>query len=283
MYISRAVSAGAVWNGIAAMWVPMPQLSAEARRLYEKLHGSERYDAFQESEGTIHGGTPPSNLGPLNVPESEPFYHKPEYDAESVFWSALSAILRVQPVDGEETALSAMSLADAWLRFGRHNIDPERIAMRRTMDEREYVFLGFCRPSYYCSLLQPCMEKVGTLLCDLAQQVAPSYSLMDKPPPRADHLHEAMQRLILNYLVDNRDKDIPLDPNRMRSTVYPGSQANNTTSASGSNHGSVVNARKRTREPEKDEAKKRISMRTKEFTLPVEAMTGFHHPYNPVS
>ena len=44
------------------------------------------------------------------------------------------------------------------------------------------------------------MGKVGTLLCNLAQQVAPSYPLMDKPPPRADHLHEAMQRLILNYL-----------------------------------------------------------------------------------
>ena len=216
MYISRAVSAGAVWNARGAVYVPMPELSGEARRLYEKVHGAERYRLFQDAEGTIHGGSIRSNEA---VGDLEPFTHKPEYDAESVFWSALSAIIRVQPSDDVETDTSMLALADAWEALERHKINEQNPHRRRVMDFREYVFLNHPLPEDYCDLLLPSMEAVGVLLHKIAQQVAPSYPMMAKPPPRADHLHEAMQRHILEYLVEHRDKDIPLDPTRMRPTT----------------------------------------------------------------
>ncbi|OSC96926.1 hypothetical protein PYCCODRAFT_1428812 [Trametes coccinea BRFM310] len=64
--------------------------------------------------------------------------------------------------------------------------------------------------------LLPAMAGVAPLLASLATHVFPSYTVMTPPPPHDDHLHEAMQRLILQYLVDNLDTPIPLLPGRLR-------------------------------------------------------------------
>ncbi|KAI0772794.1 hypothetical protein BD413DRAFT_34262 [Trametes elegans] len=103
MYIARAVAAGRVprdpW--MSTKFWKMPLLSAEARALYVAAHGEERYNRYNDGEGTYHGGVPPSTeLRPediSNLAKSVPFYHRWEYDAESVFWTLYSVLLRVIP------------------------------------------------------------------------------------------------------------------------------------------------------------------------------------------
>ena len=62
------------------------------------------------------------------------------------------------------------------------------------------------------------MQDVADLLYEMAKHVLPSYALMSKPPPHEDHLHEALQRLILEYLVAHKDNPIPLTPGVLRKT-----------------------------------------------------------------
>ncbi|KAI0681725.1 hypothetical protein C8Q76DRAFT_764007 [Earliella scabrosa] len=104
MYIARSVAAGHVWlSAVALSSKPMPTLLPEARVLYDKLHGPNRYKLYEDTpNATIHGGIPlPRGLDPVEMepPSRSEFYHKLEYDAESVFWSLASALLRVQPQD----------------------------------------------------------------------------------------------------------------------------------------------------------------------------------------
>ncbi|TFK78186.1 hypothetical protein K466DRAFT_668509 [Polyporus arcularius HHB13444] len=61
------------------------------------------------------------------------------------------------------------------------------------------------------------MRDVALLLAEISHQTSPEYEYWTPRPPD-DHLHEAVQRLILQYLVDHLDKDIPLDPTHRRPT-----------------------------------------------------------------
>lgn len=61
------------------------------------------------------------------------------------------------------------------------------------------------------------MADIAILLGSIAEQVSPEYAYWPVQPPE-DHLHEAIQRLILQYLVDHRDSDIALDPDNLRPT-----------------------------------------------------------------
>ncbi len=277
MYISRSVSVGKVWNaGPDITYVKMPELSSEARTLYDKVHGPQRYDHFKEEEETYHGGIRPPSGTKTDV--SKEFYHKMEYDAESVFWSALSTLLLVQPANEEETSTNSILLSRMWKEFQSHKIeDNAQAAFIPVIDPRERTFLR-CLDDFYLGTLLPCMRDVACLLYDLSRQVAPSYPLMPTPPPHPDHLHEAMQRLILNYLVDHRDKDIPLDPARLRSTTgppkdEPKADTKNTKSS---------RSRKRTRDAEDcigARQSKRIAQQ-RNSSLPVVAQTGFPYEFN---
>ena len=64
----------------------------------------------------------------------------------------------------------------------------------------------------------PELQDVGRLLYAIACQVRCEYALWDPQPPHPDHLHEAVQRLILQYLVDHKDQDVKLtgNPTRLR-------------------------------------------------------------------
>lgn len=265
MYISRAVSAGSVW-ATRAEYVQMPELSPEARELYDKVHGPDRYDYFKEAEDTVHGGVPPKDKK-HSTTQQLPFFHKPKYDAESVFWSTLSALLRVQPDAEEDDGTASEALIEHWQALAGHQIQ-EAQGVRIRVDRREATFLS-CTREDYLELLLPCMKDVGSLLYKLAEQVAPSYALMETPPPRWDHLHEAMQRLILDYLVEHRDKDIKLNPTKLRSTEPPKPRAPPVQSTS--------NARKRTRECDGSEGQRRSKRvaSMKEVNLPIQATRGF--------
>ncbi|KAI0772818.1 hypothetical protein BD413DRAFT_473514 [Trametes elegans] len=221
MYIARAVSAGEVYHCSvgAARYTQMPLLSERARALYVKLHGEDRYSKYNDDSGAerFHGGVPRTGDEEEleKIAEGIPFYHRWEYDAESVFWSMYSILLRVLPaghVDDNKRIVS--SLKNAWKTLEDHCIPSTRdsyfVDMRFLVARRRAAFLAPFPPS---------MQDVAALLFEIFRHVRPSYALMSTPPPFEDHLHEAMQRLILDYLVEHEDNPVPLTPGVLREPV----------------------------------------------------------------
>ncbi|KAI0657462.1 hypothetical protein C8Q70DRAFT_934829 [Cubamyces menziesii] len=220
-YIARAVSNGTpCCNPVTISNEKMPLLEGAAKALYIQVYGEERYNKYNDSANTIHGGIP---LSPtlsqrelLQRAEDMIFYHRWEYDAESALWTMYSALLRVTPVDFEETAAVRASLSDTWRSFRDHRIPAVRTT---TSDPRnsliERTIRGFRAP------FPPVMEPVADLLLDLCMQAFPSYAMMEQLPPLDDHLHEAMQRLILSYLVKHQDNPIPLVSGKRRAVNFP--------------------------------------------------------------
>ncbi len=190
----------------------MPALTGEAKLLYVQAYGQERYDQFAEkSPFTCHGAIPPSDL-PKPLPM---FVHRPCHDAESIFWTMFAAILHAQPASGTREPWASKRVADLWKKLHEHEI-PDNPADYD--DHREDIFHTLALP--WARYFHPDLRDVAQLLYDIRCQVAPEYEYWTPRPPD-DHLHEALQRLILQYLVDHRDKDISLDPGHLRPT-WPG-------------------------------------------------------------
>ena len=244
-YIARSVSLGKVLiDSDTLLADPMPELSEEAKNLYIKAYGKDRYDTYAEkvpplspavallaselvkefpdllaSRDTIHGGRPPSlsrmkDMKAKKVP-IVPFAHRPEHDVESVWWTMMSTLVRVQPANRPQEEFVPTSLSLLWQAFSEHAImaDPSPLHDRRStiLARRIEEWLSDFAPF-------PELQDVGRLLFAIACQVRCEYALWDPQPPHPDHLHEAVQRLILQYLVDHKDKDVKLtgDPSRLR-------------------------------------------------------------------
>ena len=208
MFIARSVCAGKYFRAVDAE--PMPQLLGEAKDMYIKAHGQERYDRYAEKDSdTCHGCIPPSRRasGP------SVFTHRPEHDAESVGWTMLYTLLRVRPETfHDEKKWAPHRVANIWDAFHKHAIDDEP---DDTSEQRTIVFQIEQRnwPLYF----PPEMADIAMMMYRIMQQVLPEYAYWPIQPPE-DHLHEAMQRIILQYLVDHRNKDIKLNPNNLRPT-----------------------------------------------------------------
>ncbi|KAI0772820.1 hypothetical protein BD413DRAFT_612307 [Trametes elegans] len=223
MYIARAVAAGRVprdpWVSIK-FW-KMPFLSGEARALYVAAHGEERYDRYNDGEGTHHGGvrlsTDISHEDLDDLAKSVTFYHRWEYDAESVFWTLYSVLVRVIPQGAQFSTGAQRVLSDMWETLSRHTIEDSNKSDSRT------PLLLFNGIDSFLEVFALEMHDVARMLVKMALQVAPSYALMTPLPPHDDHLHEAMQRLILDYLVAHLDNPIPLT-GELRETGQPTQQ-----------------------------------------------------------
>ncbi|KAI8989121.1 hypothetical protein BD414DRAFT_415419 [Trametes punicea] len=249
-YIARAVCSGFVLcAGTALAWRrQMPLLRGEAKDLYTMAHGEDRYNAYNDAANTIHGGIPPQDFDDFEMMMKAlamPFYHRWEYDAESVFWTMYSALLRVTPKQFVEDKHTHDGLNKDWSVLRDHAI-PE------VSDGNDTRMLLLDRPPHgFMRAFPPVMAPVARLLFDISRHVLPSYALMEKPPIHDDHLHEAMQRLILQYLVDNRDNPIPLEPATLRKIVVKDRPAVNrgTSGLSLADSSGSRASKKRSRDP----------------------------------
>ncbi|KAI0325361.1 hypothetical protein GY45DRAFT_1312281 [Cubamyces sp. BRFM 1775] len=219
-YIARAVSNGMpCCNPVTLLNEKMPLLDGAAKGLYIKVLGEERYNKYNDSPNTVHGGIPLPPLKEQDVlqrAEEMTFYHRWEYDAELVFWTMYSALLRVTPIGFEETETTLKSLSTAWMTFYNHSIPPDPTTMS---DPRNNLIK--LTPNKFRLAFPPTMELVADLLLELSRHVSPSYAMMEQLPPYDDHLHEAMQRLILRYLVAHLDDPIPLISGKRRAVNFP--------------------------------------------------------------
>ncbi|KAM5545933.1 hypothetical protein V8D89_000059 [Ganoderma adspersum] len=177
--------------------------------------GTEHYERYNEKETAqgmlMHGGLPPRTE---EIEEIGPeFYHRPEHDVESVFGTMFAVLARAQPASGPQEEYVLAVLRNVWTDFDTHEItsDPDE-----SQDKRDVIF-GLIRSRWREMFAPfPAMRDVADLLFNVSRQVRSEYALWEwVHEPEPDHLHEAVQRLIFQYLVDHPD-DIALDPARRR-------------------------------------------------------------------
>ncbi|KAI1791249.1 hypothetical protein LXA43DRAFT_1061457 [Ganoderma leucocontextum] len=208
-YVARSVCIGRVLNRFGCNSIPaMPKLSGKALELYDAVHGK-RYHRYndKDKDETSHGA-PPQIPHPTKVQTPPHFFHRAEHDVESIYWSMISAVLRVRPQGIVEDSPMTHDVGEVWMPLLTHRVparpdtytDPRQPLMDKSSEEWRAYFLDG-------------MKDVGDLLEQISQQVNPEYALWgDRRQP--DHLHEAMQRLIFQYIIDH--EDVSLDPNNLR-------------------------------------------------------------------
>ncbi|KAI0772771.1 hypothetical protein BD413DRAFT_492299 [Trametes elegans] len=225
-YVARAVAMG---HPVFARHTPlrMPTLSGEAKEMYIRAYGPTRYDTYCDGTSTFHGGTPAE----LDEPTWESaerttattHYLRWEYDVESVYWTMYSVLLRVLPkgfieLPGEATRIA---LEHYWGIFHEHNFgSADKHPCENLLQDTRTPLLD-CDPVAFARPFAPGMQDAARLLFDIAQHVRIPYVAMATPPTQEDHLHEAVQRLILDYLVRHRDDPVVLTPGRLRTSYAP--------------------------------------------------------------
>ncbi|TBU21294.1 hypothetical protein BD311DRAFT_812433 [Dichomitus squalens] len=221
LFIARSASLGLVLIDFASLFgAPMPKLTGDALHLYTTAYGQERYDRYNDDPvaRTCHGGRPPTrdSEGEVEVPKLPTFVHRPEHDVESVYWTMVYALLRVQPAGAPVERDPSTASAIVWNTLLSHHIPGEK---RVRSQEKRHEITGMAKQEWL-DLFHATMEDVALLLWRITLHVRSEYALWNwEGNFQPDHLHEAVQRLILQYLVDHRDKDIKLDPSRRRPTT----------------------------------------------------------------
>ena len=208
MYIARGVCLGVVSTDEVYRVAPrMPELSDEARALYAGVYGEARYERYNDRDGTRHGARPPDMDEEYET--APQFFHRPEHDVESVYWSMVSALLRVHPKGVDKEAEAAENMISTWTLLLGHKIPKKGFV---DSDSRQAIVTKTQEP--WRGLFLDKMKDVGTLLWKISRHVVAEYALWgDGLQP--DHLHEAVQRLILQYLIDHKDP-IELEPDYLR-------------------------------------------------------------------
>ncbi|RPD61718.1 hypothetical protein L227DRAFT_610175 [Lentinus tigrinus ALCF2SS1-6] len=228
-------------NNVLARRTGTPKYIARSD-LYIKAYGVDRYNAYVDevqhitpeiidfaekfphlvnadfsvtpTPKTIHGGRPPKNCNAADSANTS-FNHRPEHDVESVCWTMISVLVRIQPAKRPQEVHVPSSLSTLWGHFNSHAIYANPSPLN---DERGTILNLDLK--HWRSIFEPFPElhDLAGLLHDIACQVRPEYALWDPAAPHPDHLHEAVQRLILQYLVDHKDKDVKLtgDPRKLR-------------------------------------------------------------------
>lgn len=203
----------------------MPELQGEALRLYRSAHPG-RLERFKERGNTCHGGQSPAARGideydiDEGVVPRPPYFHRPEYDVESVYWAMVCVFLQAQPQDAPIEKYACEDVEETWTWLLNH-----RIPMRPKESDSRTLILMKVR-SEWEDLFFEQMHDVAGLLHKISRHIRSEYALFDFAPGSyiEDHLHEAVQRLILDYLVSHRDNPVPLDPDHLRPTNGPSMQ-----------------------------------------------------------
>jgi hypothetical protein len=174
-----------VRSGKQGKWIyilkPMPQLSA-GHDVYDRAIG-DRLIAFPPNEKESEDSRGDDKI-------LDPFIHQLRYDAESVFWLLLWWALQAQP-DGENP--EGRLIDDTFWS----------ILMRgRGWDSRG----GFI-PNFYENLFHPFYKPLDPLFKRMAEQLNGHLDKSKDPSRRKDeYLHEALQRIILDFLFNNYEE-----------------------------------------------------------------------------
>ncbi|KAJ8703526.1 hypothetical protein PTI98_002143 [Pleurotus ostreatus] len=170
-FIARSVAAGRILDNFSVM--PMPKLQPEIAAAYEEPH-------FIRSSNTY------SEDCSLQVAD---FEHQPFHDAESVYWCIAAFVLLAKPLNNDIDE-GQRQLSQIWDFMAEHEVG-------NAVDTRSALISG----NDWAEWLHKDLSFISKLMTDLTRQIRPEWALLD-PAPEPLHLHEAMQRLILQYVHD---------------------------------------------------------------------------------
>ncbi|XP_006456876.1 hypothetical protein AGABI2DRAFT_181316 [Agaricus bisporus var. bisporus H97] len=191
IFIARAVQAGEPLPTHPLTVFPgIPPLSAGARAVYESNY-PKRMELF-------NGPFTSQFVLPKHLPPTSPFQHKLAHDAESSVWSAIWWSIRASPEDGEENLIDM----GYWLM-----LMPQYNGSRTGLpddDGRDCVLFAFMRAAK--GVLHPGYRDLVGLFQSLAAAIFPDYHWAEDPiRQRPDFVHEILQRIILNFITENKD------------------------------------------------------------------------------
>ncbi|KAJ8475495.1 hypothetical protein ONZ45_g15586 [Pleurotus djamor] len=132
-----------------------------------------------------------------------------------MFWCIIWFYLRAAP--REETVVEKNLEEDRRLDLELYNlVDSIRSHSFDGLDRRVSI-LDTSKDAWANQFLHPKLAFVAPLLVELAEQIRPDYRRL-KPAPDPVHLHEAVSRILLKYIVQWEDDgcDVELDTERRR-------------------------------------------------------------------
>ena len=179
-YIARAVSKGV--PGKIDSIQPMPDLveGSDAYNAYVAVRGDDELPAYEYSVETV---------GIENEVRKEPTEHCARHDAESVYWVLVDFLLHAVPQDVSEVDHTFTQFCQIWEKM-THIIGAP-------VDSRNLVMDHLREPT---SCLHPSLLGVGPFIRNMTLIVQPEYHWL-KAKPNQFHLHEAMQRLLLQEIL----------------------------------------------------------------------------------
>jgi hypothetical protein len=170
----------------------MPQLEGRALELYEKHFGQARYQEYNE----CRKDKPLCKCSEL----PQACLHQPCHDVESYFWIVFIFILQAIPED-------VMRMDDTLVAYQWQMQILQAGAAGRWGGSLRTGFLT-AQADYYRNLLHPGLAKFAPLIAELAHQIRPEWQFL-RPPPPADHLHEAFRRILLKWIVNLNTSGTP--------------------------------------------------------------------------
>ena len=195
-FIARDVVSGGQKEGDYKL-NPMPQLN-QANEAYKDAV-PERLMAFPPNEGEFY------SIG-RDKPR-EPFKHRLQYDAESVFWLLLWWAILACP--GGSSPDENEIQEKHW------------VALAGEQDEKWDPREHFIRNSLK-GVFHPTYEPLQKLLQDMAKQLRGDHKQSkDEPRQQPDYLHEAFQRLIIEFLFDSYGKPFMVQQKGPKSRKAP--------------------------------------------------------------
>ncbi|KAL4255366.1 Fungal-type protein kinase domain-containing protein [Pleurotus pulmonarius] len=236
-FISRSVALGKVLNGDE--FKSMPELDADVVEKYLLAYHDDGSDMrkFTDENNTAHGGHLSKQLEKAYRGNSTlrlaHFEHQPRHDAESVYWCIVVFVLLAKPLNNDVDK-NIKGLGDIWSSIADHEVGTSN-------DKRSSLI----HDTQWETWLHEDLSFIADLMNDLAKQVRPEWGLLT-PAPKPLHLHEAMQRLILNSVYTWETDGINVELDTVTPRPYPKEERRQM--APGRHyplHGQVFSTRKR--------------------------------------
>lgn len=195
MYIARAVS-----TGHSGGWWKIPDtptLDSAALEAYTKIHGMTRYKRYELS----HEDCPEPSLTAISKgPQST--VHSAYHDAESVYWVLVVFLLCALPAGCKfEEDKHQYYFSSVFSTLHRQTVGEKYDTRMSAMPES---------PPQAEEMLHEGLATLGAFLFQMTRIIRPEYAFL-KPNVPPDHLHEAMQRLLLQQIFAMADDPIPLE------------------------------------------------------------------------
>ncbi|KAL0948278.1 hypothetical protein HGRIS_010872 [Hohenbuehelia grisea] len=257
MYVARALCEAKFQRHMD--YAPMPPIPDARYSVAHTWNPPRLIRSLQDEKNTFHGSTKSDERDRFIKQEQykrhqdrdlryhKLFYHRVRYDAESVYWVIVTFLLLAKPSprklktdhsvgpdaeDAEERLMISENddddptqgdLARLWLIFAEHKIlDTTQVLRYPQSDSRSSVFDSGV--AGWEDVLHPKLVSMAEMLFELSQQVQPEYVYLkpDLDDTCADHLHEAMQRILLKHILPMWNTDgIPLFKSIHRNILEP--------------------------------------------------------------